>query len=92
MEGVDEVAFSFGLVKFGIGWVGVLDFKQEVRHRDRRVRGTSQLLDLFKLENMQEVGVLFGKLVKWPPKALGLAPMGSAHENNWFHRNKNISL
>lgn len=38
MEGVDEVAFSFGLVKFGIGWVGVLDFKQEVRHGDRRVR------------------------------------------------------
>lgn len=64
MEGVDEVAFSFGLIKFGVGWVGVLDFKQEVRHGDRCVRGTSQLLDLFKLENMQEVAVLFGKLVK----------------------------
>ena len=38
MEGVDEVAFSFGLIKFGVGWVRVLDFKQEVRHRDRRVR------------------------------------------------------
>ena len=49
MEGVDEVAFSFGLIKFGVGWVRVLDFKQEVRHRDRRVRGISQLLDLFKL-------------------------------------------
>ena len=64
VEGVDEVALSFGLIEPGVGWVGVLNFKQEVRHGDRRGRGTSQLLDLFKLENTQEVAVLFGKLVK----------------------------
>lgn len=76
MEGVDEVSFSFGLIELGVGWVGVLDFKQEVRHRDRSVRGTRQLLDLFKLENTKGVEILFGKLVnvlpRWPPKDPGL--------------------
>lgn len=59
------------------------------------MRGTSQLLDLFKLKNMKGVAILFRKLVnvlpKWPPKALGLSPMDSAHEN-WFHENNDINL
>lgn len=54
MEGIDEVSFSFGLIKSGVGWVKVLDFKKEVRGGNRRARGTSQLLDLFELENMKE--------------------------------------
>lgn len=49
MEGIDEVSFSFGLIKSGVGWVKVLDFKKEVRGGNRRARGTSQLLDLFEL-------------------------------------------
>lgn len=55
MEGVEQVSFSFGLIKFGIGWVEVLNFKQEVRGRDRCVRGPSQLLDLFKLKNVKGI-------------------------------------
>lgn len=68
MEGVDQVPFSFGLIKFGVGRVEVFNFKQEVRGRDRCVRGTSQLLDLFKLENMKRVTILFRKLVKCAAK------------------------
>jgi hypothetical protein len=32
------------------------------------MRGTSQLLDLFKLENMKGVEILFGNLVKYITK------------------------
>ena len=48
MEGVDEVAFSFGLVKFGIGWVGVLDFKQEVRHGGQASEGYQSAFGSFQ--------------------------------------------
>lgn len=57
VEGVDELSLPFGLIKLGVGWVEVLDFKQEVRCRHRCVRGPGQLLDLFKLENMKGVTV-----------------------------------
>lgn len=51
VEGIDQVSFSFGLIKSGVGRVKVLDFKQEVRGGDRCSRGACQLLDLFELEN-----------------------------------------
>lgn len=49
VEGIDEVSPRLSILKFGIHFFAVGDFKQEVWHRDRRVGSSRQFLDFLIL-------------------------------------------